>query len=67
MSFLGFYCCEETHDHSTSYKGKHLIEAGLQLLGFTPLSSWWEVWQHAGKLGTEGAESSTSRSASSRK
>jgi hypothetical protein len=25
--------CEETHVHGNSYKGKHLIEAGLQFRG----------------------------------
>jgi hypothetical protein len=30
------------HDHSNSYKGKHLIGADLQVQRFSPLSSWWE-------------------------
>ena len=29
------------HDHSDSYKGQHLIGAGLQFQRFSPLSSWW--------------------------
>jgi hypothetical protein len=28
------------HDQGNSYKGKHLIEAGLQFQRFSPLSSW---------------------------
>ena len=31
------------HDQGNSYKGKHLIEAGLQFQRFSPLSSWWEA------------------------
>jgi|UPI00001F6546 hypothetical protein len=50
------------HDHSNSYKGKHLIGAGLQFQRFSPLSSWREAWQHAGRQGGEGAKSSTSLS-----
>jgi hypothetical protein len=34
-----------------SYKGKHLIEAGLQFQRFSPLSSWQEAWQCAGRHG----------------
>ena len=42
-------------------KEQHLIGAGLQLQRFSPLSSWWEAWQHPGRHGAgEGAESSTS-------
>ena len=26
---LWFYCCEETQEHSSSYRGEHLIAAGL--------------------------------------
>jgi hypothetical protein len=33
------------HLHSNSYKGRHLIGAGLQFQRFDPLSSWWEAWQ----------------------
>lgn len=40
---------------------KYLIGAGLQVQRFSPLSSWWEAWQHAGRCGAEeGAEGSTS-------
>jgi hypothetical protein len=48
------------HDQGNSYKGKHLIGAGLQFQSFSPLSSWQEAWQHANRLGAGGAESSTS-------
>jgi hypothetical protein len=48
------------HDHNNSYKRKHLIEAGLQLQRFSPLLSWWEMWQSTGRHSAEGAESSTS-------
>jgi hypothetical protein len=34
--------------------------AGLQFQRFNPLSPWWEAWQHAGRHGAGGAESSTS-------
>jgi hypothetical protein len=30
------------HDHCKSYKGQHLIGAGLQVQRFSPLSSRWE-------------------------
>ena len=33
------------------YKGQHLIEAGLQFQRFSPLSSRWGAWQHAGRHG----------------
>jgi hypothetical protein len=51
------------------YEGKHLIGAGVQFQRFSPLSSWWEAQQHAGRHGAvrEGAENSVSRSAGSRK
>jgi hypothetical protein len=45
------------HNFVNSYKEKHLIRAGLQFQGFSPLSSW----QHAGRHSAGGrAESSTS-------
>jgi hypothetical protein len=28
---------------------KYLIGAGLHVQRFSPLLSWWEAWQHAGK------------------
>jgi hypothetical protein len=47
----------------TSYKGQHLIEAGLQVQRFSPLSSRQEgAWQHPGRHGVGGAEGSTSSS-----
>jgi hypothetical protein len=30
------------HNQGNSYKGQHLIGAGLQVLRFSPLSSRWE-------------------------
>ena len=36
-------------DHGHSYKGKHLIVALLQFQRFSPLSSWQEAWQQAGR------------------
>lgn len=41
--------CEETHGNSV--KGKHLIRASLCFQRFSPLSSWLETWQHAGRRG----------------
>jgi hypothetical protein len=56
--------CLQLNKHpnqSNSYKGQHLIGAGLQVQRFSPLSSWQEAWQHPGRHGAgEGAESSTS-------
>jgi hypothetical protein len=56
------------HDHSNSYKGKHLIWTGLQfrcLIHY--LSSWQKAWQHAGiHSAGEVAESFTSWSIGSR-
>ena len=54
------------HDRSNSYKGEHLIGAGLW--GQSPLLSWQEAWQHAGRHGAgEVAESSMASSAGSRR
>jgi hypothetical protein len=51
-----------------SWKGKHLIGAGLQFQRFIPLSSWWNAWQHAVRHGNgQVAESSTSASSGNRK
>jgi hypothetical protein len=56
------------HDHSNSYDGKCLVEAGLQLRGLAHYHRWWEVWQCIGRLCSgEGAESSISGSAGSRR
>ena len=57
----GFIALKRHHDHSNSYKGKHLIWAALPFQRFSLLSSWQEAWQHAGRHGAGGgAESSTS-------
>jgi hypothetical protein len=48
------------HDQGNSYKGQHLIGAGLQVQRFSPLSSRWEAWQHPGRHDAgEGAESTS--------
>ena len=47
------------HDQGNSYKGQHLIWAGLQILRSSPLSSW-EAWQHPGRHGARRAENSPS-------
>ena len=36
------------HDQGNSYKEKHLTGVAYS---FSPLSSWWEAWQHAGRHG----------------
>ena len=46
------------HDQGNAYKGQHLTEAGLQVQGFSPLSSRWGTWQHPGRHGAGGTESS---------
>jgi hypothetical protein len=48
------------HDQGNSYKGKHLIGAGLHFKRFNPLS-YQEAWQHPG---THGAGAGTESSAS---
>jgi hypothetical protein len=45
------------HDQGSSYKGQRLIGAGLQALRISPLSSWLEAWQPAGRRGAGGVES----------
>jgi hypothetical protein len=40
------------HDQGISYKGQHLIVAGLQVQRFSPLSSWQEAWQCPGRNGS---------------
>ena len=63
-----FNAVERHHDQSNSYKGKHLIGAGLRFQRFSPLSSWWEAWWHAGRHGAgEGAKNSMYRSKGNRK
>ena len=39
------------HDHSKSFKGKHLMRDVLSFQRFSPLS-WQEAWQCAGRHGT---------------
>jgi hypothetical protein len=52
----------------TLIKKKHFIGAGLQFQRFSPLLSWQEAWQCAGRRGAGGgAGSSTSSSAGSRR
>jgi len=48
------------HDQGNSYKAQLLIGAGLQCQSFSPLSSKQEAWQHPGRPGVGGAESSPS-------
>jgi hypothetical protein len=56
------------HDHSNSYKRKHLIEAGLQFQRFSPFFFIVKTWWYAGRHGAEeGAESSIFRSSGSKK
>ena len=38
-------------NHSNSYKGQRLIEAGLQFQRFSPSSSGQEGWRHSGRHG----------------
>lgn len=57
---LDFNTVKRNHDQGNSYKGKHVLGAGLQFQRFSPLSSWWEAWQCAGRYGAGGTESSTS-------
>jgi hypothetical protein len=50
------------HSQGNSYKGQHFIEAGPQVLRFSPLSSWSEARQGPGRHIAGKAESSTSSS-----
>ena len=45
------------HDQGNSYKEQHLIEAGLKIQNFSPLSSWWEAWLCAGRFDAGGTKS----------
>jgi hypothetical protein len=57
----GFIAVNGHHDQGNSYKRKHLIGTGLQFQRLSPLASWWETWQSAGRHDAgEGAENSTS-------
>jgi hypothetical protein len=51
-----FISVKKHHDSGNAYKDKHLVGAGLQFHWFTPLSSWQEAWQHAGRHGAGGAK-----------
>ena len=55
------------HDQVISYRGQHLIGAGLQVQTFSPVSLLWGAWQCVGRQGARGAEGSTSGSAGSKK
>ena len=45
------------HDQGNTCKGEHLTGVGLQFYRFSPLSSWWEVWQLSGRRGARGVNS----------
>jgi hypothetical protein len=45
------------HDQGNSYKGQHLVGAGLQVQRFSPLSSTWEYGSVQADTAIEGAES----------
>jgi len=47
----GFIAVKRHHDHGNSYKGKHFIEAGLQIQRFNPISPGQEAWWHTGRHG----------------
>lgn len=50
---------ERQHGHSNSYIRKLLIGAYLEFQRFSPISAWWETWQHSGRHSTgQAAESS---------
>ena len=55
----GFNAMNRHHDQGKSYKGQHLIGAGLQVQ-FIIIKVG--AWQHLGRHGAGGAESSTSSS-----
>jgi hypothetical protein len=57
---LRFYYCEDTPVNP--YKAKHLIGADFMFKRLNLLSSWQEEWQHPGRPGIGGANSSTSLS-----
>jgi hypothetical protein len=65
---LCFIVVKRHHDPGNYYEGKHLIGSGWHFQRFSPLTSWWQVWQHVGRHGTgEVAKSFASRSAGRRK
>lgn len=60
LVLLWFYCYEEISQKLL--QKKHFIVAGLQFEWFGPLSSWWNIWQSAGRhFAGEETESSTSK------
>jgi hypothetical protein len=61
ISKLGFYCCEKKpHSQGNSHK-EHLIGAGFQV-NVRSIINKARAWQHPGRHGAGGAESSTSLS-----
>jgi hypothetical protein len=71
---LSYWCClrvsitmKRGYDQDNSYKGLHLIGAGLLVFRFSLLSLWWESWQPPGRHGSGSAESSISCSKSKQK
>jgi hypothetical protein len=53
-----FTVVKRHHDQGNSYKGQHLIGAGLLVQRFSPLLSRQEAWQHPGRHGAGRALSS---------
>ena len=63
-----FLAAKRHQDHSISYKKKNFIGASMQFQRLSPLLSWREAWQCAGRhVSGEGAESSISTLIGSRK
>ena len=55
-------------DHGNTSKEKHLVGGWLLAQRISPLSSWWEAWQHTGRHGVgEGVESFISGSEGNKK
>jgi hypothetical protein len=55
------FAVKRHHDRGKSYKGQHLIGAGLQVQSFSPLSSRQKAWQYPHRhRAREEDESSTS-------
>jgi hypothetical protein len=47
FSYLGFIAKKRLHDQGNSFKGKHLIGAGLQFWRFSPLRTWQLEGRHS--------------------
>jgi hypothetical protein len=62
MLVMVFIAVNRHYDQGNSYKVQHSIKADLQVQRFSPLLSWQEAWQAAGRRGAGGTESSTSHS-----